>query len=759
MSQGIDVGDAVLHFLGDTTQLDAAFNKVADEAGAKLGPVNDGLQEVAGNWQFAGQTATLAGEATVEATAEASGGVKMLRQDLYEARGEAALLGEMTGVRLPRHVRNFVATLPGVGEALKAAFTATAVLFLLQAVKDLTEKVTEFVGEHFIFTEELKQGYAQLVANNKVLLAYSDAFNKAKETIDTFGKTSSQLLGEKLQDINTQLGVQKEAWYQAHTAMWFYKQGIDQLTVEQYAKLHDQFDQSHAAIVSLEEQKAALQLMYDKAAADEQRKAIDTEIANDKSAGESKLALRRAQAALAQAMTKDDYVEQGRIRAQFDEQEYQIQVTAIRRQLALLTEENLETYSKRAQFNTQLLNLQRQHDAKLIDAQAQLFDMLKANQHKGIPLVDVPLTNPDFVVGAIKDFRDVRDAAAALGVQLSFNLMDDLAKTEAQFKKLMDSGVLLATDKILLQIEVLNKRIAVGKAFQQDMSAEQKQVEALQKAYNKMTGVVSDSLDKLDAKFAKAKTPMIALFQAIINGTTTVEHAMTLFGTVMAEGIGQSVTAALEGSQSFGQAMEQFLKSTLSSLAGQAVVQAIVETAKGFAALSPTNPDFGHAPDHFTSAAIWATVAGASAAAASFIPSGGSSGSSVTAASTSASTSSAVGTGTTSQSPIAAVNVQKFAGGGLVMGPTLAMIGDSRSGTGQREAAIPLDDPRAIAPIVKALTGGSGVAGGPTIHVNVQGLISPDNLTKVIGQISRKVRANQATLVSTNSFRLTKRSV
>ena len=56
----LDVGDAVLRFLGDTTQLDAAFNKVATEAGEKLAPAAGEIQKMAGNWQFAGQTASTA---------------------------------------------------------------------------------------------------------------------------------------------------------------------------------------------------------------------------------------------------------------------------------------------------------------------------------------------------------------------------------------------------------------------------------------------------------------------------------------------------------------------------------------------------------------------------------------------------------------------------------------------------------------------------------------------------------------------------
>jgi hypothetical protein len=82
------------------------------------------------------------------------------------------------------------------------------------------------------------------------------------------------------------------------------------------------------------------------------------------------------------------------------------------------------------------------------------------------------------------------------------------------------------------------------------------------------------------------------------------------------------------------------------------------------------------------------------------------------------------------------------------------MIGDSKSGGSQREAAIPLDDPQAVKAIVDALGGG----GGNQIHVHVKGMISPDNLSKVVTQINRKVKGRQLTLHSSNSLRLTKRS-
>ena len=77
------------------------------------------------------------------------------------------------------------------------------------------------------------------------------------------------------------------------------------------------------------------------------------------------------------------------------------------------------------------------------------------------------------------------------------------------------------------------------------------------------------------------------------------------------------------------------------------------------------------------------------------------------------------------------------------------MIGDSKDGKGSaKEVVAPLDD-------LKKELGG---AGQTQVHVHVKGLISPDNLGKVVKTINRKVANRQLTLHASNSFRVTKRS-
>jgi hypothetical protein len=97
------------------------------------------------------------------------------------------------------------------------------------------------------------------------------------------------------------------------------------------------------------------------------------------------------------------------------------------------------------------------------------------------------------------------------------------------------------------------------------------------------------------------------------------------------------------------------------------------------------------------------------------------------------------------------LGVQHFATGGLITAPTLAVMGEQN----RAEAVLPLEDPRAMASIGKSISDNGG-GGGVTVHVH--GLVSPDNLKKVMKQMSKMVQRNQADLQASHSLRVNKRS-
>lgn len=161
--------------------------------------------------------------------------------------------------------------------------------------------------------------------------------------------------------------------------------------------------------------------------------------------------------------------------------------------------------------------------------------------------------------------------------------------------------------------------------------------------------------------------------------------------TTVTDSLQSALTASIAGAmiygKSIGEAVRVALKATLTSIAVESAVRALFELAKAFACMF-WNPAEANA--HFIAAAVFGKTAALAGVGAALVP-----GSYGTAAAGGA------------------------AGGGTA-----------------RQAA-----------------GGAGAQEerGPTINVYVQGMISSDNLTEVVQQISQKVQSGDVTLHATTS--------
>lgn len=222
----INAGDAVLKFTADTTQLDQAYNKIQGQATESLGAADGAVKKLDASTKQTTEDFTFLGQSGLEAGNEVAAGADKAAFSMHEAKGETALLGEETGIKLPRHVRNFVAELPGVGQALSAAFEATAVLFLIQAVVEITEKVSNFISETFIYTAAMKEADAATGQLNTTILQSSVALAQAKAQFEALGlegsaktKAQFQALQDQVEKLTTELNANKDAIYDV-TAGW-----------------------------------------------------------------------------------------------------------------------------------------------------------------------------------------------------------------------------------------------------------------------------------------------------------------------------------------------------------------------------------------------------------------------------------------------------------------------------------------------------------------------------------------------------------
>lgn len=82
-------------------------------------------------------------QATGIATRETRAMSQSIKSESYEARASLALLSEEFGVSLPRHLRNFIAEIPGVGTALATAFGSVAILALIEVILKVIDKIEE----------------------------------------------------------------------------------------------------------------------------------------------------------------------------------------------------------------------------------------------------------------------------------------------------------------------------------------------------------------------------------------------------------------------------------------------------------------------------------------------------------------------------------------------------------------------------------------------------------------------------------------
>ena len=220
---GVQIGDAVVNFMGDMTELDKSIDGLNDK-------IESGMTRASQNVGQLGDALDETGQKADSAAEEIDSSMTRSRGSIREASAEVGLLGEEFGVRLPRHVRTFVAEMPGVGEALSAAFSATAVLFVLEAVVQLTTKVTDFINTTFVYTQAMKDADKATADLNATVLANEANIVKLNLAYDAMTMTPMQLLTKQLDTVNEKIAHQQEEFRAASDEMYGYRNGLIQLT-------------------------------------------------------------------------------------------------------------------------------------------------------------------------------------------------------------------------------------------------------------------------------------------------------------------------------------------------------------------------------------------------------------------------------------------------------------------------------------------------------------------------------------------------
>lgn len=216
----IDIGDAVLTFLGDTTQLDAAFDKVGTEVPAKLAPAEAAVGALGTKFETAGAQGTQAAGTLADAwkllppviaqtDAELQNMAFALRNVAVAATAageETALaavnggekiriLDEAIGIRLPRGVTRFISELIPLGGIMDAAFAASVIFIVVEALAKGVEKLIEW------HEEAHKIELAQTDFNTAIL----NSFNTLDDNLLRAGIKVDELRGDHMAALNKEI--------------------------------------------------------------------------------------------------------------------------------------------------------------------------------------------------------------------------------------------------------------------------------------------------------------------------------------------------------------------------------------------------------------------------------------------------------------------------------------------------------------------------------------------------------------------------
>ena len=329
---------------------------------------------------------------------------------------------------------------------------------------------------------------------------------------------------------------------------------------------------------------------------------------------------------------------------------------------------------------------------------------------------------PDWVVKAHK----LAEALKAVGVEGLDQMRQKISAAERAEKLLNDNGLKGGKQWLEVQKAKLQAIVAIAQAEGRSATQEIRQLHAIEAELKKF--------DREQKNVALTAKEVWAANREAID--TFKDAALSAF------------QAMAQGADSFAQAMEKATGQLISQMA-----QTWAKYFFGMALADVVTPGKqAQAAGEFAAAAALEVLAGLAGGlgGGTSSGSGSSSGKQAPLSITSAAAQSAA-------NPGGSQNVPHLAEGGLVTMPTMLMAGDARSGGASKdtEAIIPLHNREAMEQIAAAISARMGNHGGVTMHVG--GVISADNLTKVVQKINQQVGRRQARLTAGNAFRITRR--
>lgn len=130
---------------------------------------------------------------------------RKVNAEVGEAKGSMALLGDEIGVKLPRHLRTFVAGLPGVATALSSAFSVVAVIGLGKVAYETGKHIIEYFQKVDEAAKKSAEQWSQLHESMEVNNAELTLANiKLENQIAKFEHKPENKLAEAIAESNAE---------------------------------------------------------------------------------------------------------------------------------------------------------------------------------------------------------------------------------------------------------------------------------------------------------------------------------------------------------------------------------------------------------------------------------------------------------------------------------------------------------------------------------------------------------------------------
>lgn len=803
----INIGDATFDFLANTTELDLAFARVVEQAkvsAVETGAAFDGIggAVAASSTSVDGWNETIM-EATGK-TAELSAGTTVAAGSMRGMSEEARVAEEMIGVRLPRGVNSFMATIPGLEGVIKAAFSAGIVYFFAEALINVSEKLSDFVAKTFIYTQAMKDSDASTAKANQSLLAHAEAIEAATKSLEEYGNTASQKTqtaidannnlwaqntakirlnreeSEKLKTeqsgVATALGETKTSVLNSILSWSAWSLGLDENTYR-FKDNTKAIQKNDAAYVELmkSQQQLALQLkVLDLQLRDEEDLARKATLAKQEAFNQAKiggaqivgsalLALQKAQAEALVSFDDGAAVKRLMIDKTFAEAEYQLTLSTHKQKLTAAQQAEAQLYQIEQANLANLVNVQKTMGAEGIKAaeatQVRIVELAKSHnlqlkteaargnaevealekQHEAKLINDATKFENEFqqIMKAAFAPGSSRGLGAGLGQEI--DLFQKLADAAAKLGVTLESSLVKSSADAKKAVDVMSQGYKANKVTIDDLNRSKL-------AYVKTLIAEAQATGKSTVELKKEEVELKKLIPSVKEAAKVHADLREMIKSTDAD-FNNWVFAMASGSESIAASAKKLAEALISTLEKYAEKKGAEALAEGFSQMAVGDPK---ASISFEAAGLWFALAAAGAAVGGAMSgSGGSKGgasSSSPAMSTGPATQAATGGG---QGP----NVPHLASGGLITGPTLAMLGEN-SGRG---AVIPLDNGAALNAIAEAIAKHTGAGGGGT-NFYIKGMVSGDTVGKLARKISRQVQTGRARLTASNTHKITRRA-